>query len=80
MDPYTVYRKVIYDFINFHAKCVGHNIFDRLFKPNIVTYICLALWKSVTIIALYTAFTGSREVSLTNLFLALLGAQVFRSE
>lgn len=78
MDPYAVYRKCVYDYVSFFAKCAGHNVIDRFFKPNVVTYICLALWRSATVFSLYNALTGAREVSLTNLFLALYGTQVFR--
>lgn len=77
MDPHTVYRKVIYSYVRFHKVCVGHHMIDRSFKPNLLTHFCVGLWASATMSAFYTAITGTREVSLTNLFLTLLGSQVY---
>lgn len=77
MDPHKVYRKVVYEYIESHARCIGHHVTDLHFKTNARTYISLALWNSAIIMALYTASTGDPEVALTNLFFALLGTQVF---
>lgn len=78
MDPHTVYDLVLYKYVTIYAKAMGHQITNRKFKPSYITWTNLALWNSAILLALYTAFTGTREVSLTNLYFALLGSQVFR--